>query len=263
MTQMLEKATLSFNGAMIRDRNEMLSLTDMWRAHGSDPARQPANWLVSADARHFIEVLNPGNSGVMTKRGKGGGTFAHWQIGLAYAKYLSPEFHMWCNTVVRERMEHKPAAPMAMNEMSAEFRKILGGIVKSVVHAELSSVVPQIANQVLPLAVAGYLAEHSLAITDGLTAGEVCNLSKVASSYPRGVAGKVSFRMRRYCDQRGVCPPVTRLGRVRAMVFPTNLARDWLEMEGRTLIRRWVDEASGQKVFRLIPPLPPEPEKAG
>ncbi|WP_127089060.1 KilA-N domain-containing protein [Aquabacter cavernae] len=37
-----------------------------------------------------------------TKRGKGGGTYAHWQIGLAYAKYLSPEFHMWRNTAVRE-----------------------------------------------------------------------------------------------------------------------------------------------------------------
>ncbi len=38
-------------------------------------------------------------------RGRTGSTFAHWQIGLAYAKYLSPEFHMWCNTVVRRHME--------------------------------------------------------------------------------------------------------------------------------------------------------------
>jgi len=28
---------------------------------------------------------------VKTTRGKGGGTWAHWQIALAYAKYLSPE----------------------------------------------------------------------------------------------------------------------------------------------------------------------------
>jgi hypothetical protein len=262
---MLEKAALSFNGTVIRDRNEMLSLTDMWRAQGADAARQPAEWLRSADAIRFIgyvtETLNLGISqddAVKTIRGgKTPGTWAHWQIGLAYAKYLSPEFHMWCNTVVRERMEHKPAAPLAMHEMSAEFRKIIGGIVKSVVHAELSSVVPQIANQVLPLAVAGYLAEHSLAITDGLTAGEVCNLSKVASSYPRGVAGKVSSRMARFCEHRGVRPPVARLGRVRAKVFPTNLARDWLDMEGRSLIRRWVAEAQGQKVLHLVPQLRP------
>ena len=32
-----------------------------------------------------------------TKRGKGGGTYAHWQIALAYAKYLSHELHMRVN----------------------------------------------------------------------------------------------------------------------------------------------------------------------
>ena len=32
-----------------------------------------------------------------TTRGKGGGTFAHWQIALAYAKYLSHELHMRVN----------------------------------------------------------------------------------------------------------------------------------------------------------------------
>jgi hypothetical protein len=32
-------------------------------------------------------------------RGKGGGTYAHWQIALAYAKYLSPTLHMQVNEV--------------------------------------------------------------------------------------------------------------------------------------------------------------------
>jgi hypothetical protein len=32
-------------------------------------------------------------------RGKGGGTYAHWQIALAYAKYLSPELHMQVNEI--------------------------------------------------------------------------------------------------------------------------------------------------------------------
>ncbi len=32
-----------------------------------------------------------------TTRGKSGGTFAHWQIALAYAKYLSHELHMRVN----------------------------------------------------------------------------------------------------------------------------------------------------------------------
>ncbi len=40
------------------------------------------------------------------KRGKhGGGTWAHWQIGLAYAKYLSNDLHYVVNQVFHERLE--------------------------------------------------------------------------------------------------------------------------------------------------------------
>ncbi|MCL7998002.1 hypothetical protein M8994_07075 [Brucella sp. 21LCYQ03] len=41
--------------------------------------------------------------------GKNPGSSAHWQVVFAYAKYLSPEFYMWCNQVVCERMEGKTA----------------------------------------------------------------------------------------------------------------------------------------------------------
>lgn len=93
----------------IRHRKEMLSLTDMWKAAGAPDGHAPSDWLDLVTTKEFIGCveasLNAGNPGIIAKRGKGGGTFAHWQIGLAYAPYLSPEFHMWCNEVVRERME--------------------------------------------------------------------------------------------------------------------------------------------------------------
>ncbi len=44
---------------------------------------------LNVDAAHIIKAT----------RGKGGGTYAHWQIALAYAKYLSPELHMQVNEV--------------------------------------------------------------------------------------------------------------------------------------------------------------------
>lgn len=101
--------TLEYNGAAIRIDDDKLNLTDMWRAAGSPENREPYNWA-RKEGTAFIEAvslnLNLPDSQVLTStRGKNGGTTAHWQIGLAYAKYLSPEFHMWCNTVVRERME--------------------------------------------------------------------------------------------------------------------------------------------------------------
>lgn len=105
--------TLDYNGSVIRIDDDKLNLTDMWRAAGSPENREPYNWARKEGAA-FIEAvslnLNLPDSQVLTStRGKNGGTTAHWQIGLAYAKYLSPEFHMWCNTVVRDRMENKPA----------------------------------------------------------------------------------------------------------------------------------------------------------
>ncbi|NFV80030.1 KilA-N domain-containing protein [Magnetospirillum aberrantis] len=119
---MKKTITLIYNGTAIRDRGEMLNLTDMWKAAGADPSRQPAEWLRSADAERFIEFLaeslNMGNSQDgenqgLTKVTRGGNdprTEAHWQIGMAYAKYLSPEFHMWCNSVVRAHMEGQTIA---------------------------------------------------------------------------------------------------------------------------------------------------------
>jgi hypothetical protein len=63
--------------------------------------------------RHIPVENRPSRAGAREKSGAAhtfapltGGdvaTRAHWQIGLAYAKSLSPKFHLWCNTVVRER----------------------------------------------------------------------------------------------------------------------------------------------------------------
>jgi hypothetical protein len=93
---------LVYEGEIINSRDEMLSLTDMWRAAKSDPSKRPVEWLRSKGARAFIEVLGEmvGKSHLFEiSGGRNGLTMAHWQIALAYAKYLSPEFHM--TTVAR------------------------------------------------------------------------------------------------------------------------------------------------------------------
>jgi hypothetical protein len=69
----------------------------------ADGKRTPGDWSREAGAQ-FIEFvaenLNTRKTGIYkTTRGKGGGTFAHWQIALAYAKYLSPKLHMQVNEV--------------------------------------------------------------------------------------------------------------------------------------------------------------------
>lgn len=84
-------------GQVIRDRSDMLCLTDMWKAAGEDVNKQPAKWR-----EHASVLLKRENEVFQTHRG--GKDWAHWQIAMAYGKYLSPEFHAWCNTVVRQHM---------------------------------------------------------------------------------------------------------------------------------------------------------------
>ena len=134
--------TLTYEGTDIRQRGLMLNLTDMWRAAGRSANRRPTFWLDMEETKRFrahvrrrwphpdlglagprpdlaAEAAEPtgpnvtlgyiwtidGDGLVATARGNKGGTWAHWQLALAYAKYLSPEFHTWCNGVVRNAME--------------------------------------------------------------------------------------------------------------------------------------------------------------
>lgn len=104
--------TFEYQGASIRARDdEKVSLTDMWKASGADPSKRPVNWLDSAQAKTLAEFLADSekvrNSDLLVSAEKGvnGGTWAHWHLALAYAKYLSPAFHVWCNEVIRREMQ--------------------------------------------------------------------------------------------------------------------------------------------------------------
>lgn len=100
-----------YNGtALVFTHDNKINLTDMWRAADGRSSQRPANWLQHDETQKFLESLkkqsNVFQDYIETKRGgTNPGTWGHYQIALAYAKYLSPEFHIWCNEVVKERIE--------------------------------------------------------------------------------------------------------------------------------------------------------------
>jgi hypothetical protein len=103
-----KKTVMVIQGHNISGRDEMLSLTDLWKAAGGEKQQEPSRWLDLPTAKEFIDHIgasvNAGLSGislVTTMRGKNGGTMAHWQIAMAYAKYLSPAFHAHVNETYR------------------------------------------------------------------------------------------------------------------------------------------------------------------
>lgn len=100
--------TVTINGHPVKTGPEgLVSLTDLFSAaKGAGQAegkRDPRRWKLQ-DGAPFIdfvrEQLNvPLRDIYQATKGKGGGTYAHWQIALAYAKYLSPALHMQVNQI--------------------------------------------------------------------------------------------------------------------------------------------------------------------
>jgi hypothetical protein len=103
-------SALAVAGVAVRRDGEMWCITDLWRASGAPKDRRPVEWLRGAEAQRFVAFLRlspvVGNSHlVKTQRiagaAPGGDTWTHWQLALAYAQWISPEFHARVNDVYR------------------------------------------------------------------------------------------------------------------------------------------------------------------
>lgn len=81
------------------DDNSFVCLNDLHRLIGSPPTKAPAQWQRLPGTRELVEAVlqNVGKSHIKatangeviySRRGKGGGTFAHPVIALAFAEYL-------------------------------------------------------------------------------------------------------------------------------------------------------------------------------
>jgi hypothetical protein len=132
---------LVYSGHDIRDRNEMLSLTDMWRATKSEPNRCPIDWIRKEGApfiefiTHELKVTHGHFEPIQSLRGGSEpGTWAHWQIAMAYAKYLSPEFYAWYN---RPRFMRTKKAPLPTAGVSLK-----GGSMARAIHNDAIGLSP-------------------------------------------------------------------------------------------------------------------------
>lgn len=251
MTKSENTSLLSFNGAVIQDRGDMLSLTDMWRAAGGDEAKRPAEWLRQDATKMFVEVvagtLDVGHAHIYSKRGGrgiGGVTFAHWQIGLAYAKYLSPEFHMWCNTVVRERMEGG-RVPVGFS-LDAEARRTIGGIVKSVIHSELQTVV---AHEVE----AALAADPRRAVLAYVSVRQLLDEAKALTKGRRSLNRRVGNELRNRAVLAPPTQPVAKCPHSGVWLFPRDFAAGFMAERGAEMVKAHNDKIRGQGVLKLVP----------
>jgi len=102
--------TLTIGDQTVRRDGDAWCITDMWRASGAPKDKRPADYGRSAECASFREFLQlspeVGNSHVWkTRKIQGGGeTWAHWQLALAYAKWVDHAFHARVNEVYRAFM---------------------------------------------------------------------------------------------------------------------------------------------------------------
>ena len=130
--------------------------------------------------------------------------------------------------------------------LSAEVRKIVGGIVKAVVHHEIGAIIPAL--------VAKAVAETQVAVVHGVTAGEVITLAGVKERKGlRGLARIVSDRLRNFCARKGAVVNLGELGASTAYVFDPRVVREWLSEGGKDEILKRVAEKRGQGVLKLVP----------
>jgi hypothetical protein len=167
-------------GKAIKAGEEMVSLTDLWKAYGDTNKRNhPSVWGRSAEAKALIdkcaESLKVDNSQLWkVSRGHEGGTFAHWQIALAYAKWLSPELHLQVNDIYRRFQEADPAIAESVIDRTENA-------------ADLARIEARARNKQTNKALNGVIAAHG---GEGKTFARVADINNIA------VTGKTAKQIR-------------------------------------------------------------------
>ncbi len=239
MTEPIMSSTaLAYNGALIRDRNEMLSLTDMWRAAGADDNKAPKYWLRQAGTAEFVNYIS-GLQNVtedhlfQVGQGRGGGTWAHWQIAMAYAKYLSPEFHAWCNEVVRAHMEGRLAANA-------------GATIEAIVAAVAARLDAKISGMVE----ARLSADPRTAVRSHLSVKELLEEWKVPSRHRNSLNRRVGAMLRASASKNAAVEAL-QCRRTNTWLFPAGWARDFVRQHCAPMIQEHCDDVVGQGVLQF------------
>jgi hypothetical protein len=77
-------AILAYNDCTIKERGEMLSLTDMWRAAEGTDSQRPAKWLTIEATKQFVEYLSttvPVGDSELIQALNEGGEWNTWRTG--------------------------------------------------------------------------------------------------------------------------------------------------------------------------------------
>lgn len=122
----MSKEIVPFGVEFVTDSENRLSLTDLWSKANCPESKRPNDWIArnSEFIDNVIVFLNATKNGIIkTKKGKGGGTFAHKQVALAYAKYLDPKLHIIVNQIFFERIAEEKNPELSFQRGIENYKK--------------------------------------------------------------------------------------------------------------------------------------------
>jgi hypothetical protein len=103
---------------------KMVSLNRVFEIAGSPKNNDPRQWVRLISTKKLMDSMNVEKIHILkSRRGEGGGTWAHWQLALAYAKYLSPELHIVINQVFKDRLEEIIDPELGIDRSTERARK--------------------------------------------------------------------------------------------------------------------------------------------
>jgi DNA-binding XRE family transcriptional regulator len=86
---------------------EMVDIADLHAVAGGLQEQSPHTWLREGKTKELMGILSQslGLSSSRLVKTKQGKVVVHWQLALAYAKFLSSEIHLQINQIFRERLQ--------------------------------------------------------------------------------------------------------------------------------------------------------------
>ena len=98
-----------------QSNDAFVNATDMAAAFG----KRPNDFLALPSAKAYLSALTadlnqlPENLVIKNAGRHSGGTWMHPDLAMEFARWLSPEFSIWCNRVIRRILAGQSAAPAA------------------------------------------------------------------------------------------------------------------------------------------------------
>ncbi len=123
----------------------------------------------------------------------------------------------------------------------------------SAIGGMLKGIITKWEREKLPQLVDAAVMNTQVAVSRGMTAGEVVEAAGITNR--KGLGGlprRVSNHLRRFFSERGAPTPLGRLGSTTAYVFDAALVREWLTSGGKQFIQRIVEEKRGQGSLKLV-----------